>query len=304
VSQNSSPLIINCEVFENYALYGAGIDCFMDCSPTIFNTLIYHNQGAGGGSAMAVCYDSNPKLINVTAVENYSDQDVGGIHIADAHPEIINSIFWNNEDYDIYLLSFQDYDNEVTIRNSLIDGGLEGIGNYDINEVYWQEGNIDLEPEFSHDQHGQFQLFVDSPCIDTGTENVHHITFPLNDLIGNDRVNGVTIDMGCYEFQQNSAHNVFKVISDQKLMNYPNPFNPTTSIRFSIPKKSWVELAIYNIKGQKIKTLLNQRLKNGDHSMIWGGDNESGDPVGSGVYIIKLRVKGKDESVKRTLLLK
>jgi len=86
--------------------------------------------------------------------------------------------------------------------------------------------------------------------------------------------------------------------------NYPNPFNPSTRIEFSIQNISNVELAIFNTKGQIIKTLINNELTKGSHSIIWGGDNESGKSVGSGVYHYKLSVDGKTEAVKKCLLLK
>ena len=86
--------------------------------------------------------------------------------------------------------------------------------------------------------------------------------------------------------------------------NYPNPFNPTTTISFSIPNKSKVDLTVYNIKGQKVKTLANNEFEYGDHSIVWGGDNESGEFVGSGIYLYKLNVNGKIKAVKKCLLLK
>ncbi|MCK5052174.1 MAG: T9SS type A sorting domain-containing protein [Candidatus Cloacimonetes bacterium] len=88
------------------------------------------------------------------------------------------------------------------------------------------------------------------------------------------------------------------------LSNYPNPFNPTTTISFSIPEESKVELSIYNIKGQKIKSLLSDQISAGEHSIVWNGEDASGKIVSSGVYLYKLNVNGKTEIVKKCLLLK
>ena len=87
-------------------------------------------------------------------------------------------------------------------------------------------------------------------------------------------------------------------------INYPNPFNPTTTIKFSISEKSKVNLSVYNIKGQKVKTLINNHYSKGFHSVIWNGNNEFGNSIGSGVYLYKLKVNGKTEAVKKCLLLK
>ncbi|MCD4829951.1 MAG: S8 family serine peptidase [Candidatus Cloacimonetes bacterium] len=85
--------------------------------------------------------------------------------------------------------------------------------------------------------------------------------------------------------------------------NYPNPFNPETEISFSIQTAQHVELKIFNIKGQRVKTLLNSSFAQGDHSVKWFGDNESGEPVSSGIYFYRLRTDNNC-STKKCLLLK
>ena len=87
-------------------------------------------------------------------------------------------------------------------------------------------------------------------------------------------------------------------------INYPNPCNPTTTIEFSIPNSSKVELMIYNIKGQKVKTIINDLYEKGNHSITWNGDDDSGIAVIPGVYLYKLNIDGKTEAVKKCLLLK
>lgn len=89
-----------------------------------------------------------------------------------------------------------------------------------------------------------------------------------------------------------------------QLSNYPNPFNPTTKIEFSIHNNSIIELSIFNIKGQIIKTVVNNQFPSGDHSIIWNGDDENGKSVASGIYYYKLNVNGKTEAVNKCLLLK
>ena len=86
--------------------------------------------------------------------------------------------------------------------------------------------------------------------------------------------------------------------------NYPNPFNPSTTISFFIPEASRIRLSIYNIKGQKVKTLTNDCFEKGNHSVIWNGVDENGNPVSSGVYFYNLNVNGKSKAIKKCLLLK
>ena len=85
--------------------------------------------------------------------------------------------------------------------------------------------------------------------------------------------------------------------------NYPNPFNPSTTISYQLPEESKVELTIYNIKGQKVKTLISDQLPAGKHSVVWDGVDESGKAVASGVYFYKMKV-GNYDSTKKMILLK
>lgn len=71
--------------------------------------------------------------------------------------------------------------------------------------------------------------------------------------------------------------------------NYPNPFNPTTTIAYRIAKKGPVELSIYNVLGQKIKTLVNEVKPAGNYQVSWDGTNQLGQLVSSGIYFYCLR---------------
>jgi hypothetical protein len=87
------------------------------------------------------------------------------------------------------------------------------------------------------------------------------------------------------------------------LGNYPNPFNPETTISFFLPDSDDVKLSIYNIKGQKVKTLMNQSCEKGNYSVIWDGKDKQGNPVGSGLYLYRLQTRNREMS-KKMLLLK
>ena len=91
------------------------------------------------------------------------------------------------------------------------------------------------------------------------------------------------------------------------IANFPNPFNPSTTIRFTsepFAPNELITLEIYNIKGQIVKTLANEQLERGNHSVVWHGKDKYGKSVSSGVYFYKLKVNGKNEAVKKCLLLK
>ena len=82
---------------------------------------------------------------------------------------------------------------------------------------------------------------------------------------------------------------------------YPNPFNPTTTISFSIKEKTPVELIIYNILGQKVRTLVNQPLEPGEHSIVWNGTDNKGRSVASGIYFYRMKAGNYSETKKMVL---
>lgn len=85
--------------------------------------------------------------------------------------------------------------------------------------------------------------------------------------------------------------------------NYPNPFNPFTIISFSIPEDTKVNLTVYNIKGQVVKTLLKKQIESGEHRITWDGKDNNNKRVASGIYFYKISA-GKEAKVKKMLLLK
>lgn len=70
--------------------------------------------------------------------------------------------------------------------------------------------------------------------------------------------------------------------------NYPNPFNPETKIHFDLPKSTHVKLEIYNLLGQRIKTLCDGPKTAGNHAVKWDGKDDQGHNVSSGIYFYKI----------------
>lgn len=84
--------------------------------------------------------------------------------------------------------------------------------------------------------------------------------------------------------------------------NFPNPFNPETTISFALANAAKVELVLYNIKGQKVRTLFAGEKAAGVHSLVFDGRDEKGQSVSSGIYLMRMTADGKSFSRKMTLL--
>jgi hypothetical protein len=125
-------------------------------------------------------------------------------------------------------------------------------------------------------------------------------------VIGNGVDNGSMLyyaTLGIDLYQCSSDKNMIPVCNSKLISNYPNPFNPSTTIQFKLAEESEVSMEIYNIKGQKVKTLTNEFLLIGKHERIWDGKDENKQSVSSGIYFCKLR-SSKYSAYRKMILLK
>ncbi|MFC1898649.1 T9SS type A sorting domain-containing protein [Candidatus Cloacimonadota bacterium] len=287
-----------------------------NCSPEIeiSNCLFSDNYTPYGSFIARISSSGSIKINNSSFTQNTSHIcPLGIVGIV----ELNNTILYNNEsDYDYEINTGSSYINSIlNISNCDIEGGEIAIypGNPpNLATINWLEGNIDEDPIFLLSGEHPYQITEYSPCIDAGTQDTTGLFIPPWDLLHNQRIwdgdnNGsAIIDMGCYEFGADSVNvKQYKIpFVEFNLSNYPNPFNPETTISFSILIESKVKLYVYNIRGQKLKTLINDYLEAGQHSIIWQGTDNSNKPVSSGVYFYSLQVNDQTSNLKKMLLLK
>jgi len=122
----------------------------------------------------------------------------------------------------------------------------------------------------------------------------------LKSIIGSDFEAIVTVGENgdpIYPTPSNISHRI-PILRDYKIINYPNPFNPSTKIKFDLPKPETVKIEVYNIIGQKIQTLLNNPMPAGYHEVEFNGQNLS-----SGIYLYRIEA-GEWQDVKKMVYLK
>ena len=99
------------------------------------------------------------------------------------------------------------------------------------------------------------------------------------------------------------VNNESSLPSSYKLFdNYPNPFNPSTSISFSVPRSGGVTLEIYNVLGNLVKTVASGNYNPGNYTYLWNGEDDNNNKVSSGIYICRLRADNYSASKKMVLL--
>jgi len=112
-----------------------------------------------------------------------------------------------------------------------------------------------------------------------------------------------TDDSGCYEIGLSTVHaDVREPVSFILHQNSPNPFNPSTSIAFTLETDGLAHLSIFNITGQHVKTLVGSRRSAGRHTVTWDGRDDAGLEVAAGVYLYRL-ISGGHSSVKKMVLI-
>ncbi len=99
-------------------------------------------------------------------------------------------------------------------------------------------------------------------------------------------------------------HDNTQIIKKQNLyQNYPNPFNPITNIKFDLAENSLVKIQIFNVKGQKVKTITNMNYIKGTHKVTWNGKDDNQQEVSSGIYFYKLETNNSSQ-MKKMILMK
>jgi predicted outer membrane repeat protein len=198
-ASDPSPALINCRIINNSANRGGGVYLISYASPSFYNCLIVGNYASQFGGAFYCQKQCAPDIINCTVSNNTSDGFGSGIYCTSCldpyYPIVINSIIWGNtatSGTEFYLnnsvlgISFSAFDPGVENNNIQLLGSTSSV---------FEEGNIYEDPLFMDEV--DYQLSPDSPCIDSGTDQIE---LPDFDLEGHPRVIGAAPDMGAYEF--------------------------------------------------------------------------------------------------------
>ncbi len=263
--------ISNSTVKGNSAVYGGGLG-FFEGAYNMERLLIFDNT-ADNGSAICLGDPSgminNPDTLSAIIVSSTIANNIGNDGIlgeSDCNIDIINSILWENGTNEINVVS-----GEVNVLYSDVLGGWTG------------EGNIDSDPLFIDSINGNYHLTETSPCIDAGD--------PISPL----DPDGTLADIGAFYFNQlNEINDIEIKLSEFKLSNHPNPFNPETNIQFDIKENETGILNIFNIKGQIIES---HQFESGNHNYVWDASKQA-----TGIYFYELQSQTNMETRKMLLL--
>ncbi|MCK4312654.1 MAG: T9SS type A sorting domain-containing protein [Candidatus Cloacimonetes bacterium] len=174
--------------------------------------------------------------------------------------------------------------NYVHVPNTHIVNSRDLLG----YNVYLDGDSLD----FTTDTEWQFFDLVNGQFYDAGVSAVY------DDPPGESEIIEIN-----FEYTGTGAGDII-VAKTELINNYPNPFNPVTNIAFSLGEPGHITLEVYNIKGEKVRTLINEVLPANNHVVTWNGVDDNNKSVSSGVYFYKMRAGGRYTSTKKMILMK
>ncbi len=200
--------------------------------------------------------------------------------------------------------------------------GIDIYTNYATDDSY-NQGQQDYKAPVSEDEVKEWNFLVNVRSLEPITLSFESEDFPFGSLFTALEVNGNDFYFDTdhdYEFTPTElGEHQFKLkIANYALDNengdaspiasyfnvYPNPFNPETTIAFDLKHEGKVELSVYNLRGQKVKTLCNETLPAGRKTFVWNGKNSSGKQTASGIYFMKLNAQGQKSKIRKVMLMK
>ena len=209
----------------------------------------------------------------------------GALHVNNATADVSNSVIWGAG-------------KTVHLGGVLLEATYSDVA----DSVWPGVGNISLDPLFADAAAGDYRLLPGSPCIDAGDPA----------LLDPD---GTRSDIGAIPFDPTvGVAEAAPAHARIALTNYPNPFNPSTTLRYDLPRAAHVRLSVYDVTGRHVRTVFDRRMSAGSHQTVWDGTDVAGRDAASGVYVVRLTTNGELQSnsftnasaasVRRVLLLR
>jgi hypothetical protein len=255
----------------------------------INNTISNNDCGISIGENSNVYVENNVIYDNAIGIQSHN----GSISICNQ-----NTLVGNHYSLQPYHGSDANTGGTINIINSIMSSALYLDYNDQINsvvdiayclsdtDILIGVGNIYSDPLFCSAEQFDYTLSQNSPCVGTGENGANMGAFGV----------------GC-EVLSNSENTSITPTSFVLHQSHPNPFNPTTQIKYDLPEDALVSINIYDLMGRSIKSLVNSNQSAGYRSIQWNATNNLGEPVSAGMYIYMIQA-GEFRQTKKMVLLK
>jgi subtilisin family serine protease len=276
-------------VFGNNSNAGGGAVFNACAEANVTNSVFSGNTGQFFGGAMYYNMSTSGLVSGNTIIENEATFSGGaGVHVMGNVPDMLNNIIAFNT-------GGTSFGNGVSVPSapaSFVCNDVFSNASSDYSgmaDPTGTDGNISVDPEFCDMAEGNYNLGADSLCSAENSGSCGLIG-ALGDGCGG--------DLSPVPDPDNSIPVAFKVEQ-----NFPNPFNPSTTIRFALPSAAHTQVVIFDLAGRKVKTLVDDLLTAQSHEAVWTGKDDAGRAVSAGVYFYRVS-SGEHLSVGRMALIK
>ena len=283
-SDGSSPMFLDCWFESNYArAVGGAVACVGESTPVFERCLFAGNSAEAAGGTINAALGAAPVLVECTLAGN-SAAVGSGLATWD-------TMFWGMDRVILVNgLQGRGWDGDESSTPGIMCTNIFGNEGGDwvgaLSQDEGMDGNISAAPQFCGpaDPNNPYTLNDTSPC--SAEAN------PGCGLMG-------AFDVNCSI--------VSEIPDDLPLVsrlhaNYPNPFNPRTTIKFDLKQSGPVELAVFDVAGRLVMRLVNQDVPAGIHESIWEGTDTSGREAAAGVYFFRLKTRDTIDTKRMTLI--
>lgn len=268
----------------NEAHSGSALQAASSPDVQIANTLVAGNSASLFGGTIYISNGTSATIASTTVVDNYSSAGGAGLNVVNTPLSLTNTISAFNT-------------GGSTIANGVAASSVTAISCNDVfgndNANYGgiadptgSDGNVSVDPEFCNPVEGDYRVDPDGPCAPEQSGGCG--------LIG-----ALEADCGTV----NAVENPEVPVAFSVDQNFPNPFNPVTTIRFALPTAGRTQVVVFDLRGRMVKTLVNGELAAATHVVQWSGDDNHGRPAAAGIYFYRV-TSGANQEVGRMALIK
>ncbi len=272
----------------NEAHVGAGVD-LTDCPDVIMmHSVLTGNTAQFWGGGLNYQGNSTGSVTNNTFFGNDATlSGAGGIYVGASSPTITHNIVAFNTGGTGLANGMAMVTAPAVVLSCNDTFGNTGADYSGVTDPTGTDGNISLDPLFCNTGTGNFNLTHESPCTAANSGGCG--------LIG-------ALTNGCGESPvPDEGVGVPTAFTVEQ--NFPNPFNPRTTIRFALPSAGRTRVAIFDVAGHHVKTLVDEELPAQTHQVVWTGEDNHGRGVAAGIYFYMV-TNGSNRSVGRMALVK
>jgi len=282
--ENAAVDLSGLEILGNASQNGGGLYVGTCSSFDLTDSVVAGNTGLFLAGAMSLQSTAAATLTGVTVADNYAASAGGGLYMAATPATLANTLIAFNRGNGAASNGI-DATGAVPALSCCDVYGNDG-NQFSFADPTGSNGNVSADPLFCDLAGGVLTLYDSSPCLPASSGGCGQIG-----ALGQGCTSGSSVDPG-------AAPAAFRVEP-----NYPNPFNPSTTIEFALPARSHVSVKIFDVSGRLVRTLVDGVLDAQIHQAVWTGDDDGGRQVSSGVYFYRVETES-EMFVSRMALLK